>query len=344
MENNFYRDHFEQLLKDSADNFRLYPSRRVWHGIYNNIHPGKKWPSFAVLILLIFTISYLGITNPTISTPQLVDNSISRHETALDQNSGFIPAILRSYATNQTISNSGIKTLHNIKLPPTQISASGHNVILADNDITKSILPTTISEIVTASNTENVMIGEETSQIAKSEIVTDSGNEALAGSPSNDLAKTEKGWVEDYALHNINPKSKERQKWSFQIYATPSVGYRILQKSDDLPESNSRSMIASATEDDYYINHSNALNLEAGGNLLYSISDRFRVKAGIQFNYTNFYVSALDLNHPSRASVPASSRSISPLYPTTSAEKMTVNFRCIRQSQPIGIPRRRSWT
>src|SRR4051812_33640910 len=63
MENNFYRDHFEQLLKDTTDNFRMYPSRRVWHSIYNDLHPGKKWPSVAVLLLLMFSIMYIGVTN-----------------------------------------------------------------------------------------------------------------------------------------------------------------------------------------------------------------------------------------------------------------------------------------
>ena len=39
MEKEFYTDEFEQLLKEKADQFRMYPSKRVWHSIYNNLHP-----------------------------------------------------------------------------------------------------------------------------------------------------------------------------------------------------------------------------------------------------------------------------------------------------------------
>lgn len=63
MEQEFYRDEFEQLLKDTTDDFKMYPSRKVWHSIYNDLHPDRKWPSFAVCLLLLTTILYVGVTN-----------------------------------------------------------------------------------------------------------------------------------------------------------------------------------------------------------------------------------------------------------------------------------------
>lgn len=63
MEQEFYRDEFEQLLKDTTDDFKMYPSRKVWHSIYNDLHPDRKWPSFAVCLLLLTTILYIGVTN-----------------------------------------------------------------------------------------------------------------------------------------------------------------------------------------------------------------------------------------------------------------------------------------
>ncbi len=63
MENNFYRDDFEQMLKDTTEEFRMYPSRKVWHSIYNDLHPDRKWPSFAVCLLLLTAILYIGIAN-----------------------------------------------------------------------------------------------------------------------------------------------------------------------------------------------------------------------------------------------------------------------------------------
>src|SRR5262245_1424617 len=61
MEKNMYRDNFEQMLKDTTDNFRMYPSRRVWHSLYNDLHPGKKWPSVSVWFLFIVSVLFMGV-------------------------------------------------------------------------------------------------------------------------------------------------------------------------------------------------------------------------------------------------------------------------------------------
>ena len=63
MEKNFYRDNFEQLLRDTKDNFRMYTSNRFWHSIYNNLHPSRRWPSVAVWLLFIFSVIFIGVAN-----------------------------------------------------------------------------------------------------------------------------------------------------------------------------------------------------------------------------------------------------------------------------------------
>ena len=54
---------FEQSLKDHADQFRLVPSKRIWNGIYNNLHPGSKWPSMTMAIVIILTLISIGYLN-----------------------------------------------------------------------------------------------------------------------------------------------------------------------------------------------------------------------------------------------------------------------------------------
>ena len=60
---NFSIDNFEKLLKERSDEFKMYPTKRVWYSIYNNIHPGKKWPSIATCITLISTLLLIGFLN-----------------------------------------------------------------------------------------------------------------------------------------------------------------------------------------------------------------------------------------------------------------------------------------
>ena len=63
MERKFYTDNLEQLLKEKSDEFRMYPSKRVWHSIYNDLHPGRKWPSVAVSLILIIALLVVGYWN-----------------------------------------------------------------------------------------------------------------------------------------------------------------------------------------------------------------------------------------------------------------------------------------
>ncbi len=63
MERRFDMSDFEQSLKDHADQFNMVPSRSVWRGIYNNLYPGRKWPSITVAIVFIITLFTIGHLN-----------------------------------------------------------------------------------------------------------------------------------------------------------------------------------------------------------------------------------------------------------------------------------------
>lgn len=63
MERRFDMSDFERSLKDHADQFKMIPSKRVWNGIYNNLHPGSKWPSITVAIIFLFTLITIGRFN-----------------------------------------------------------------------------------------------------------------------------------------------------------------------------------------------------------------------------------------------------------------------------------------
>ncbi len=70
MERDFYTDEFEQLIKEKADQFRMYPSRRVWHSIYNNLHPSRRGPSFIIGLFFfssLFVIGYLNTADDSLT-------------------------------------------------------------------------------------------------------------------------------------------------------------------------------------------------------------------------------------------------------------------------------------
>jgi hypothetical protein len=45
MERSFYNEDFdfEELIRQKSDQYKLYPSDKVWRGINNSLHPTRKW-------------------------------------------------------------------------------------------------------------------------------------------------------------------------------------------------------------------------------------------------------------------------------------------------------------
>jgi hypothetical protein len=136
MERNFYTDDFEQLLKDQTDSFRMYPSKRVWHSIYNDMHPGRRWPSIAVSMLLVLTLLVVGYWNS--NTPQTTT-------ALLAPASNLNPAIAIENSSNINYINSlvtGSSKVNNVRLFTTNTNnfATKNNTVT--NNTTKIKSPT----------------------------------------------------------------------------------------------------------------------------------------------------------------------------------------------------------
>lgn len=113
MENKFYNENFERFLRGKSDQFRMYPSKRVWHSIYNDLHPGRKWPSIAMSMLLIIALMLIGYLNTN------------------DNNAKTITAGNRTFNNGRLASNSGngfmqyfIPANNNKQVQPNSINAN----------------------------------------------------------------------------------------------------------------------------------------------------------------------------------------------------------------------------
>ena len=115
MERRFDMSDFERSLKDHADQFKLVPSKRVWNGIYNNLHPGSKWPSISIAIVLIITLISIGNLNnsPTHSNKnsQLTANNMSGKNESSDQlvdNNSSKKNVFQKHAVSGQFQNTNI--------------------------------------------------------------------------------------------------------------------------------------------------------------------------------------------------------------------------------------------
>ncbi len=99
MERKFYTDDFERLLKERSDEFRMYPSKRVWGSIYNDLHPGRKWPSIAVSLLLVFALFITGYWNSNTNT---ASKTIATKNTVVTNTATSIASVNTPVANHNT--------------------------------------------------------------------------------------------------------------------------------------------------------------------------------------------------------------------------------------------------
>lgn len=63
MNMDFERGDFENFLRESLQDFRMFPSVKVWSSIYNELHPGSRWPSLAAACILFTGMILIGLNN-----------------------------------------------------------------------------------------------------------------------------------------------------------------------------------------------------------------------------------------------------------------------------------------
>jgi len=104
MERDFYTDEFEQLIKEKADQFRMYPSKRVWHSIYNNLHPSRRWPSFVISILFFTSLVSIGYLNTGDNTQTNLLAGKKAGSSSIQLSDEITPS-----ATQQNVPNTALK-------------------------------------------------------------------------------------------------------------------------------------------------------------------------------------------------------------------------------------------
>src|SRR5688572_33311789 len=57
MENNFNNRDFEQFVKQNADQYRMFPSEKVWNGIHHTLHTRNRWYGIGLALLLVTAVS-----------------------------------------------------------------------------------------------------------------------------------------------------------------------------------------------------------------------------------------------------------------------------------------------
>src|SRR5262245_19684115 len=114
MERQFNNGDFEKMLRENANQYRMYPSEKVWKGIHSAIHTRRRWYGITAAILFLVTSSVVsglifnGDNERSVLTeqkdvakkPNLVnDNSIPR------KSNQFTPGIQKTEHNNSPLTD-----------------------------------------------------------------------------------------------------------------------------------------------------------------------------------------------------------------------------------------------
>jgi len=142
MERRFDMTNFEQSLKEQADDLIMIPTKRVWNGIYNNLHPGSKWPSAAMGFLFLFTFLGIGHLNNNRHAATVSMAEVNSDESSLpfeETSSAKMPSNFQGNLEEKSLSKSAVNTNIKSGARVNRLSKSNENSTGSFNKIAKVV-------------------------------------------------------------------------------------------------------------------------------------------------------------------------------------------------------------
>ena len=374
MEQNNQNNEFEHFLKDSIADFIMIPQRKVWYGIYNHLHPEKKWPSIAVCFCILVAIMHLGILNNKnintdiqISKNEMLNNQnllaaqIIKDNTVLLNNNveiinpkkTLLPkineekrtinitpiAVLNNQADDLGLTNEFSKTFSQTN-SKNKFEVTIKNVVASENSIAQyeTLIAT---EKTTPKEVENDYSQTKNTKTILQSLTTTANTENKTAIVEKKLENKLENNFATFANMVILPKKGKKKEISY--YLTPSVGFRKLMQKDEVKTNGaSTNYISISRTNDTYTpekEDKKAFNVELGASLDQEINKSFKFKTGIQINYTNYISSATHLDHPTQSTV--ANRSNIPQYKnmdySSAPGEINLNKSTLQISVPIGV-------
>ncbi len=297
-------DNFEQLLQNEAEDYRAYPSDKVWENIRVEMHGKPKWPA----LLITFTTIVLALTVATVI-------NYPPHHLLVKENTSIF-----SNKTFARVSATTAKEVHTVSFVQNKLQVAapamigfikqngviGFDESLAGNDEEavsetikqKDLTGTGAISFKNKLNVKEEIDNENDEQIASTETHQNTLS-SLKNQSKNQLKKSDD--VNKY-LNNIKDnkadKKKNQSQWMVQYYAAVSNSYRTLNDDKSrLPFVNGaeRQALQSSNVNDV-VRQKPAVGGEFGVSFLRKVSKHFFLKAGVQFNIRKYGIDAFNSN------------------------------------------------
>ncbi|MBO9200265.1 MULTISPECIES: outer membrane beta-barrel protein [Niastella] len=341
MERGFYKEDIEELLKEKADQYKMYPSDKVWKGIHRSLHPNRKWYWFSLILFLgaVGYYTFIEFITPSTSSKAISENNpanISKSTEATTESNNNEPAVIVPFGnpkqtTNRASStttrgtfilnpdnnegNSGIvinmneptlepAVTNNVNIPGNTLQAFNHETPVYDLD-SRPVKKFWQSEHI-ESGAPITDANNQTYQVpaAVSLINPTAIDGSKLGENTQNAEEDSKrlGWLAGNAVYELPVPKQKRMGW--QLTFAPTMNYRTWRGSN-YPSDVKTLPLAPIIEGDpeKLVNHKPALGFEVGSNILYTFNKTFTLKTGLLFNYTRYDIQAYSSSNSEPATI-----------------------------------------
>jgi len=330
MERGFYNEDIEELLKEKADQYKMYPSDKVWKNIHRSLHPNRKWYWLSLILFLgaVGYYTFIEFITPSSASKSISGNNassaISKPTETAEATNNTKAVIVPFGNPKQTVITSNKQ--RTFVLNPDNNEGNTAVVISMDQPAAAAIAGNIIAEEnhTLAFNNEIPVYDLNDWQAKKLSQPENARNEPYEGSQEPTLlppvahvqaqasipgslaideskldANTQNAeedskrvnWLQHNAVYELNVPKQRRLSW--QLSFTPTMNYRTLRGSNYPSDVKTLPLAPYIPGDpEKLVNHKPALSFELGSNILYAVNKSVTLKTGILFNYARYDIQA----------------------------------------------------
>lgn len=345
----FERGDFERTLKEHADRFFLIPSERVWKSIYNDLHPGSKWPSLAAGLFMFITLFWVGNTNREYPSERNLTHEKTLQKNTIDKKVAPVISMNRNIAPQASQGISRVAPI--VELPaekPLKPSSGNMQGRLATARVTPLH-----GNLANTRGPENLIAplirpadGQKPAMILADNVsersvnIIDNGRDLRAERPvqmkKRPVLTAEARASKDRSIINISSNFRKKLKWEYVI--VPMISG---VKFDGASVSRSNSSIVYTPVSKHSMSIARRIGFTAGVNSYYPLSDRLSLMTGARFVYTgyNIYSEMMRPNTTSMTLVDKNGRMFSKNYISYYGnDKYSSNSNIVNYNWELSVP------
>lgn len=320
MESNFSNRDFERFVQRNADQYRMFPSEKVWNHVHRTLHKRRRWYGMGLAFLLLLTGA--AVTMVMRSYPVLKKQGFAVSDNTVEQASATtkpgktiddLPTDLRDLIPFEDADQVAVEQIREQlqPLPAIGISTAENSNVLNNMDASQLAAMDLWKENNKPAPALSVVNRDEPSlpkvpgllvnmqdYPRQSELPSHTINEPVDDQPSSDANKTEDiAWNKaPYTIESVlNSYKPAPKRVSWQLFFTPTISYRALRANSDFASSPGGPLpfpFASLEDVNKAVTHKPDLGFQLGLMGRYPVSKRINLRAGFQLNVNKYDIKA----------------------------------------------------